>query len=161
MIAELDARGSTAVPTGEGLNVLNFGGRDVFRDTHRAAKRAGIPKAEGYQGDPVSAYDEFDWSRPGQGDITREHIIPKLLRNPELTSRLDLTGEPQQLGRGLNAADSAATLRHGSQGREDIQSLRSTIAQQGLRGLLDRVEKHGYAGLPAAGAYALPDQEGR
>jgi hypothetical protein len=161
MIAELDKRGSTAIPTGEGLNVINFGGRDVFRDAHRAAKRAGIPKAEGYQGDPVSAYTEFDWSRPGQGDITREHIIPKLLRDPDLTRRLDLTGEPQQLSRGLNAADSAAASRHGVQAREDIQSLRSTIAQQGLRGLLERVAEKGYTGLPAAGVYALPDQEGR
>jgi hypothetical protein len=161
IISELDARGSMAIPTGEGLNVLNFGGRPVFRDTHRAARRAGVPKAEAYQGDPVSAYDEFDWSRPGHGDITREHIIPKLLRNPDLAHRLDMTGELQQLGRGLNAADSDAQLRHGVLGREDIQSLRSTIAQQGLRGLLDRVATKGYAGLPAAGVVALPDQEAR
>jgi hypothetical protein len=93
------------------------------------------------------------------GVPVREDIIPKLLRNPDLTRRLDLTGEPQQLSRGLNAADSAASLRHGVPAREDIQSLRSTIAQQGLRGLLERVEKHGYSGLPAAGLYALPDRE--
>ena len=89
----------------------------------------------------------------------REDIIPKLLRNPDLTKRLDLTGEPQQLSRGLNAADSAAALRHGVQGREDIQSLRSTIAQQGLRGLLQRVATKGYTGLPAAGLFALLDLE--
>ena len=91
----------------------------------------------------------------------REDIIPKLLRNPDLTKRLDLTGEPQQLSRGLNAADSAAASRHGVQAREDIQSLRSTIAQQGLAGLLDRVATKGYAGLPAAALYAMPDREQR
>jgi hypothetical protein len=67
--------------------------------------------------------------------------------------------EAQQLSRGLNAADSAATLRHGVQGREDIQTLRSTIAQQGLAGLLDRVATKGDAGLPAEGLYALLDRE--
>lgn len=163
IIQDVEKAGGLAIPHGEGLNVGSFGGTpdDLLAVTHDSMKRHGVPAAQAYQGELRSGYDEFDWSKPGSGTITREHLIPKLLRNPDLTNRLEMTGEVPQLARGLSAAERNASLRGGFQPREDLTNLRNILQQGGLRGLLDRVEKQGYAGLPAAALFALPrDQEG-
>ena len=153
-----------AAPTGRNsLNIGRFSGSedDAVAALHGELERAGLSHATARTGPVRAAYDEYDWSQPGSGQLTREHIVPRLLRDPELVKQMDLTGEPQQLARGLSSADSAAASRFGLQPRADIQSLRSTIAQQGLRGLLRRVQEQGYAGLPAAGALSLQPEEGR
>lgn len=61
-----------------------------------------------------------------------QSAMPRLLRDPDLVRRLDLTGEPQQLERGLGASDRRAALTGRSTGREDVQTMNSTIAQGGL-----------------------------
>jgi hypothetical protein len=79
--------------------------------------------------------------------VTRGILEPKLRENAELTRALDLTGEPQQLARGLNAEDSSAASRYGYEPRTDLVSLRDTVARGGLEGLLQRIRTQGYAGL--------------
>ena len=155
------ARGYEAFPHGEGVNVM-FGpeGDDLVKATHGMLEDANVPAASGYTGNARSGYNEYDWSQPGEGKLTREEIIPRLLRNPELMQQIDRTGMLQTLSKGVSAADSDAALRYGLPLREDVQSLRNTIGTGGLRGLLDRVQTQGYKGLPAvAGMKVYSDEE--
>lgn len=155
-IEGLGKRGYTGIPTGEGVNVM-FGpeGKNMMNDVHDVLTEARVPAASGYSGAGRSGYDEYDWSNIGEGKLTREEIIPRLLRNPELMQQIDRTGMLQTLSKGVHAADSDAALRYGLPVREDIQNLRSTIGSGGLRGLLERVQNQGYKGLPAVGGMQL------
>jgi hypothetical protein len=163
MMAELEGKGIYSAPTGSGISAWPAGemsANDLYAATHDAARAAGVPKAEAYVGNARTFFDELPWGAEGTGQVTEQYIVPKLLENPDLMRRLDLTGEPQQLARGLNAADRRLADRFGIQGRADVQSLRDTVAMGGLEGILARVRKGGYAGLPAAGFLTLdPERE--
>lgn len=163
MMANLEGKGIYSAPTGNGITAWPGGEMSadaLYAATHEAAKAAGVPKAEAFVGRSTPYFEELPWGAEGTGQVTEQYIVPKLLQNPDLMRRLDLTGEPQQLGRGLNAADRRLDERYQIQGRQDVQSLRDTIAQGGLEGVLERVRKFGYGGLPAAGYLGLdPDRE--
>jgi hypothetical protein len=164
MMADLEKQGIYSAPTGSGITAWPAGdlpAADLYSATHEAAKAAGVPKAEAFAGNARTFFDELPWGPEGTGQVTEQYIVPKLLENPDLMRRLDLTGEPQQLARGLNAADRRLADRYQIQGRQDVQSLRDTIAQSGLEGVLERVRKLGYGGLPAAGYMSLDPERDR
>jgi hypothetical protein len=119
-----------------------------------------IPGAKMQQGRFSGGYinyaDEYAKANAGQGKATQKYVDevlgPLKEQAPAMYEKL--------LSSDAVAAKAGANLdrlqQYGMQGqRGDYEELLKIVKQGKLRGLLDRVEKVGYAGLPAVGAFGL------
>lgn len=161
-IQGLDKKGYIAIPNGEGFNVTHATGtQGMLDDVTNTLDDVGAKAANGYGGAWRGQYNEYeDWLKPGEGLITKNEIIPRLLRNQELSQRVDRTGKLQTLSRFAKNADSGYASSSGFPLSSALQNLRGIVGDKGLRGLVEHVQANGYKGLPAVGAYGLrPDEE--
>lgn len=156
-ILGLDKKGYIAIPNGEGFNVTHpTGTQSMLDDVTGTLDDVGAKAANGYGGAWRGQYDEYnDWLKPGEGLITKNEIIPRLLRNPELSQRVNQTGKLQNLSRFARNADSGYASSSGLPLSSALQNLRGIVGDKGLPGLLEHVQKNGYKGLPAVGVYQL------
>lgn len=104
---------------------------------------------------------ELHWGAEGSGQATQAALEPISQLPASELRRLDQTGQFQQTGRLLNAADSALADRFGVQPRQDLTTLRELVREGRLSGLLSRVRTEGYKGLPAVagGGIALEQDD--
>lgn len=151
-VAALEDRGILATPTESGMTVGGFSPMPeeaIIDATTQAYREAGIPRATAMAGEHRSGYGELPWGEQGAGTATQAALAPMLQLPPNVVQTLDRTGQFQEAGRLLNAADSGFSGRFDVPVREDLMSLREILRQGGLKGLLTHVQEHGYKGLPA------------
>jgi hypothetical protein len=127
---------------------------ELGQDIQKAAPGATVTRGR-RQGDYVDLSSELAKENAGQGKATEE-VVKRLKglhnRQPEFYNKLlDSAGISAKARENLTRL-----IKWGGKGqRPDYERLLKIVGEDGLRGLISRVEKIGYQGLPAIGGAAV------
>lgn len=176
IMAKSEAAGVYGVPSTEGLTFIGPEGMTqdaLYRHAHDLANQGNLTRPSAYQGGASSIYKELPWEStggtytPGQGTVTREHLIPRIESNPDLTKQIELTGEIPQLARGVLATENVGPPGYSGASEQlgtlpaDVILLNQVLKEGGLENLAKWVREKGYAGLPAVGGIGLTPMDNR
>lgn len=176
IMEQSEKAGVYAMPSTQGMTFIGapeMSQESLYSHAHDLLNASRVTRPSAYQGGASTLYEPLPWGNtggqyiPGQGTVTKEHLIPRIESNPELAKQIELTGEIPQLARGVLATENVGPSGYFGASEplgtlpEDVILLNQVLKEGGLENLAKWVREKGYAGLPAVGGASLAPMDNR